>query len=73
MKIDNVFYAYKFINLIHYGLTLNVMRDIKSVNGYVVDFCYWRSYEWTDYFERIFNTRIKDVKMRMYTAMQVVK
>ena len=34
MKIDNVFYAYKFRNLMHYGLTLNVMGDIKSVNGY---------------------------------------
>lgn len=130
MKIDNVFYAYKFRNLMHYGLTLNVMGDIKSVNGYekvwglqvyatsvnnpdttisfifckdmyplksfssmyeanqingvyfagrnpdegyVDDFGYWRSYEWTDYFERIFNTRNKDVKMRMYMAMQVAK
>lgn len=34
MKIDNVFYADKFRNLMHYGLTLNVMGDIKSVNGY---------------------------------------
>ena len=34
MKIDNVFYAYKFRNLMHYGLTLNVLGDIKSVNGY---------------------------------------
>ena len=34
MKIDNAFYAYKFRNLMHYGLTLNVMGDIKSVNGY---------------------------------------
>ena len=33
MKIDNVYYAYKFRNLMHYGLTLNVMGDIKSVNG----------------------------------------
>ena len=42
-------------------------------DGYVDDFGYWRSYEWTDYFERIFNTRNKDVKMRMYMAMQVAK
>ncbi|MDY6397784.1 MAG: hypothetical protein SPL22_08630 [Treponema sp.] len=34
MKIDKAFYAYKFRNLMHYGLTLNVMGDIKSVNGY---------------------------------------
>lgn len=128
MKIDNVFYAYKFRNLMHYGLTLNVMGEMKSVNGYekvwghkgyatslnnpdttisfifckdmmkgfssmyeanhingvyfagrnpdegyVDDFGYWRSYEWTDYFERIFNTRNKDVKMKMYMAMQVAK
>ena len=130
MKIDNVFYAYKFRNLMHYGLTLNVMGEMKSVNGYekvwgiqgyatavnnpdttisfifckdmypmkcfssmseanqisgvyfagrnldagyIDDFGCWRSYEWTDYFERIFNTRNKDVKMRMYMAMQVAK
>ena len=42
-------------------------------DGYIDDFGYWRSYEWTDYFERIFNTRNKDVKMRMYVAMQVAK
>ncbi len=34
IKIDNAFYAYKYRNLMHYGLTLNVMGDIKSVNGY---------------------------------------
>ena len=42
-------------------------------DGYIDDFGCWRSYEWTDYFERIFNTRNKDVKMRMYMAMQVAK
>lgn len=130
MKIDNVVYAYKFRNLMHYGLTLNVMGEMKSVNGYekiwgaqgyatavnnpdttisfifckdmypmkcfssmseanqisgvyfagrnpddgyIDDFGCWRSYEWTDYFEHIFNTRNKDVKMRMYMAMQVAK
>ena len=128
MKIDNVFYAYKFRNLMYYSLSLNMMGNIKTVDGterpwglqgyatavnnpdttisfifckdmmkgfssmhevnqingvyfagrnpdegYVDDFGYWRSYEWTDYFERIFNTRNKDVKMRMYMAMQVAK
>ncbi len=34
MKIDNVFYAYKFRNLMYYSLTLNVMGDIKSVDGF---------------------------------------
>ena len=130
MKIDNVFYAYKFRNLMHYGLTLNVMGEMKSVNGfeklwglqgyatavnnpdttisfifakdmiaqkgyssmyeanqingvyfagpaktegYIDDFGCWQTYTWTDYFERIFNTRNKDVKMRMYMAMQLAK
>jgi len=42
-------------------------------DGYIDDFGCWRSYEWTDYFERIFNTRSKDVRMKMYMAMQVAK
>ncbi len=128
LKIDNIFYAYKFRNLMYYGLTLNVMGDIKSVDGfkkvwgvqgyatavnnpdttisfifckdmypmikgfssmseackingvsfvgrnnddgYVDDFGCWRTYEWTDYFQSIFNTMNKDVKMKMFMAMQ---
>jgi hypothetical protein len=42
-------------------------------DGYIDDFGCWRNYEWTDYFERIFNTRSKDVRMKMYMAMQVAK
>ena len=126
MKIDNVYYAYKFRNLMHYGLTLNVMGDIKSVNGvekvwglqgyatavnnpdttisfifckdlypikgfssmyeanqisgvyfaglnknegYIDDFGCWKTYGWTDYFEKIFNTMNKDVKMKMFVGI----
>lgn len=130
MKIDNVFYAYKIRNLMYYSLSLNLMGNIKSVEGtdrvwgfqgyatsvnnpdttisfifakdmfaqkgyssmyeanqingvyfagpsktegYIDDFGYWQTYTWTDYYEHIFNTRNKDVKMRMYMAMQLAK
>ena len=130
MKIDNVFYAYKFRNLMYYSLSLNLMGNIKSVEGtdrvwgcqgyatavnnpdttisfifakdmfaqkgyssmyeanqingvyfagpsktegYIDDFGCWQTYTWTDYYEHIFNTRNKDVKMRMYMAMQLAK
>lgn len=44
-----------------------------KTEGYIDDFGYWHTYTWTDYYEQIFNTRNKDVKMRMYMAMQVAK
>ena len=44
-----------------------------KTEGYIDDFGCWQTYTWTDYFERIFNTRNKDVKMRMYMAMQLAK
>ena len=128
MKIDNVYYAYKFRNLMYYGLTLNVMGDIKSVDGfekvwglqgyatavnnpdttisfifckdmypikgfssmyearqingvyfaglnsnegYIDDFGMWKTYTWSDYYERIFNTMNKDVKMKMFMGINV--
>lgn len=49
------------------------MQAAISMTVTIDDFGCWRSYEWTDYFERIFNTRNKDVKMSMYMAMQVAK
>ena len=130
MKIDNVFYAYKFRNIMYYSLSLNMMGSIKTVEGtekawggqgyatavnnpdttisfifskemlgqknfnsmyeanqingvyfaglnhnegYIDDFGCWQTYTWTDYFQRIFNTTNKDVKMKMYMAMQVAK
>ena len=33
MKIDNVFYAYKFRNIMYYSLSLNMMGSIKTVEG----------------------------------------
>jgi len=44
-----------------------------KTEGYIDDFGNWQTYTWTDYYEHIFNTRNKDVKMRMYMAMQVAK
>ena len=47
--------------------------DPAKTEGYVDDFGHWQTYTCTDYFERIFNTRNKDVKMKMYMAIQVAK
>ena len=33
MKIDNVYYACKFRNLMYYSLSLNMMGNIKTVEG----------------------------------------
>lgn len=73
MKIDNAFYAYKSSMYESNQINGVYFADCNPDEGYVDDFGYWRSYEWTDYFERIFNTRNKDVKMRMYMTMQVAK
>ncbi|MDY5122457.1 MAG: fluoride efflux transporter CrcB [Treponema sp.] len=73
MKIDNAFYAYKLSMYEVNQINSVYFADCNPDEGYVDDFGYWRSYEWTDYYERIFNTRNKDVKMRMYMTMQVVK
>lgn len=125
MKIDKVFYAYKFNNLMYYGLSLNVMGDIRTVDGsekvwgmqgyatavnnpettisfifckdmypkrfssmyearqingvsfaglnkdagYVDDFGCWQTYDWKDYFGKVFNTMNKDVKMKMFISI----
>lgn len=37
--------------------------------GYIDDFGCWQTYGWTDYFEKIFNTMNKDVKMKMLVGI----
>lgn len=37
--------------------------------GYIDDFGCWQTYGWTDYFEKIFNTMNKDVKMKMFVGI----
>jgi len=44
-----------------------------KTEGYIDDFGCWQTYTWTDYYEHIFNTRNKDVKMRMFMALQLAK
>lgn len=44
---------------------------LPSDEGYIDDFGRWKSYTWTDYFEKVFSTRNKDAKKIMYSAMSL--
>lgn len=45
--------------------------SLSKDEGYIDDFGRWKSYTWTDYFEKVFSTRNKDAKKVMYSAMSL--
>lgn len=39
-------------------------------DGYIDDFGRWKTYNWQDYFDKVFNYSKRDVKKSMYMALR---